>query len=297
MTRYLPIQQNDENFKVIWGMKTLLIAIIGLFFVGEALILQGATVTGEKKPVSRARTTTKTRSKTKGASTKRVATAKAAPSKTAVSTKKRVTRRRTAYSPWKTPTFADATTGDFTDGDDPVVRRAAIDALGGLNGSILVVETHTGRVLTMVNQKVALKTGFTPCSTVKIPVALAALSEGIIDRTTKMRIFRNLSLDMTEAIAFSDNHYFANLGKKLGFEKVSYYARLFGLGEKAGLNIEGEEPGGLPAAPPKNGGVGMMCSFGEGINLTPLQLASLLSAIGDVPAIGIGSRCPRQFGG
>jgi cell division protein FtsI/penicillin-binding protein 2 len=54
---------------------------------------------------------------------------------------------------------------------------------------------------------------------------------------------------------------------------------LFGLGEKAGLNIEGEEAGILPDAPPKYGGVGMMCSFGVGISLTPLQLASLLSAI------------------
>jgi penicillin-binding protein 2 len=194
---------------------------------------------------------------------------------------KRRPEKRTVqrYNPWKTPTYADSTIGDVPDGEDPLVRRAAVEALGRYNGSVVVVDANSGRVLAMVNQKLALKSGFTPCSTVKIPVALAALSEGVIDRSTRLRVLNRTPLDMTEALAYSDNPYFASLGRKLGFEKVTYYARLFGLGEKAGLNIEGEEPGTLPDAPPANGGIGMMCSFGEGISLTPLQLAALLGAI------------------
>jgi cell division protein FtsI/penicillin-binding protein 2 len=86
-------------------------------------------------------------------------------------------------------------------------------------------------------------------------------------------------LDLTEALAVSDNPYFARVGEKLGFEKVSHYARLLGLGERAGLGIDGEYAGTLPAAPPKFGGVGMMTSFGEGIQLTPLQLTSMLGAV------------------
>jgi cell division protein FtsI/penicillin-binding protein 2 len=54
---------------------------------------------------------------------------------------------------------------------------------------------------------------------------------------------------------------------------------MFGYGEKAGLNIPGESPGRFPAAPPKNGGVGMLCSFGEEILQTPLQLAAWMSAL------------------
>src|SRR5437899_12555976 len=84
---------------------------------------------------------------------------------------------------------------------------------------------------------------------------------------------------MTTAIAHSNNFYFATLGAKLGFEKVSYYAHLFGYGEKAGLNIAGEQPGRYPSAPPKNGGVGMLTSFGEEISQTPLQLAALMGAV------------------
>lgn len=169
--------------------------------------------------------------------------------------------------------------GDIADGEDPLVRRVAVEALGPYNGSVVVVDVHSGRILAMVNQKLALSGGFTPCSTIKIPVALAALSEGLIDKNTRLRVFGRTALDMTEALAHSDNLYFASLGRKLGFERVIHYARLFGLGEKAGLNIEGEKPGRLPEAPPAEGGIGMMCSFGEGITLTPLQFAALLSAI------------------
>jgi penicillin-binding protein 2 len=181
---------------------------------------------------------------------------------------------------WTSPTYtADNTSGDSIDGEDLVVRRAAVDALGPYNGTIIVADPNSGRILSMVNQKLALENGFQPCSTIKIVAALAGLEEGIIDRNTAMRLYGRTSMNLTTAIAHSNNPYFANVGIKLGFERVSYYARLFGLGEKAGLNIVGEEPGLLPAAPPKDGGMGMMTSFGSGISLTPLQLAALVSAV------------------
>jgi hypothetical protein len=187
--------------------------------------------------------------------------------------------RRPSNGHWSEPSFADSTEGDRIDGEDLTVRRAAVEALAGLNGSVVVVDPQTGRVLSIVNQRLALKSGFQPCSTVKIVAALAALNEGIIERTTPMRLYGRTSMNLTEALATSNNPYFAHLGVKLGFERVTYYARLFGLGERAGLDIAGEQPGALPETPPANGGVGMMTSFGEGILLTPLQLAGLMSAV------------------
>jgi cell division protein FtsI/penicillin-binding protein 2 len=191
----------------------------------------------------------------------------------------RRSRVRHIFSPWTEPTYANSTDGDRVEGENLVVRRAAVEALGPYNGTVVAVEPTTGRILAMVNQRVALKSGFQPCSTIKIPVALAALSEGIIDRTTPLRIYGRTRVDLTQALAHSNNYYFANLGIKLGYDRFSYYARLFGLGEKAGLNIEGEEPDYFADAPPKNGGMGMMTSFGEGIALTPLELAAVLSAV------------------
>ena len=181
--------------------------------------------------------------------------------------------------PWKVPTYTSATTdGDRFEGDDPLVRGAAIDALGKFNGTIVVADPQTGRILTIVNQRLAFRDGFQPCSTVKVPVALAALSESVVDPDTRIRLYGRTTISMTEALAKSNNQYFASLGQKLGFERVSYYARLFGLGEKAGLGIEEERAGLLPAAPPKNG-MGMMTSFGDGIALTPLELTALVSAV------------------
>ena len=158
------------------------------------------------------------------------------------------------------------------------MRRAALDALGKLNGTVVVADPETGRILSIVNQRLAFRDGFQPCSTVKVPVALAALSESIVERDTRIRLYGRTSMTMTEALAKSSNQYFASLGQKLGFERVSYYAHLFGLGEKAGLDIEGEQAGLLPPAPPKNG-MGMMTSFGDGIALTPLELTALVSAV------------------
>ena len=202
----------------------------------------------------------------------------AAPTKTASAPAKKTAVRRARWSPWNVPTYADSAAGDNPDGEDRDVRQAALDALGKLNGSVVVTDAETGRVLTIVNQKLAYNAGFQPCSAFKVVVGLAGLTEGLIDKDTPIRVYGRTTFTLTQAIAKSNNQYFESLGNKLGFEKVSYYAKMFGLGEKATLSSE-EKPGTLPSAPPKNGGVGMMCSFGQGILLTPLQYSAAISAI------------------
>jgi len=179
--------------------------------------------------------------------------------------------------PWTEPTYADSTMGDNADGEDLEVRRSAVEALGAYNGSVVVADPNSGRILTIVNQRLALGSGFQPCSTIKVSVALAALSEKVVGGDGKL--FRHGGYNLTQALAHSNNYFFATLGAKLGFDKVSYYAHLLGYGEKAGLNIPGENPGRFPAEPPSNGGVGMLTSFGEDIAQTPLQLAALMSAL------------------
>lgn len=189
----------------------------------------------------------------------------------------RLPKKRYIFSPWKEPTFADSTAGDMIDGEDLVVRRAAVQALGPFNGTVVVADPQTGRLLSIVNQKLAYKSGFQPCSTIKVVAALAGLNEGVITENTLLRVGRRRGMDLTQALAHSNNLYFANVGVKLGFDKVTHYAKRFGLGERASL-IPEEQPGTLPDAPPADG-MGMMTSFGEGIYLTPLQLASLMSGI------------------
>jgi penicillin-binding protein 2 len=171
--------------------------------------------------------------------------------------------------------------GDITAGEDSVVRQAAIDALGNMNGTVVAIEPTSGRVLAMVNQKLALSSGAQPCSTIKLSVALAALNEGLIQKDTEVALGGRSTMNLTEALAHSNNAYFEALGRRLGFEKVSYYAHEYGLGELAGYDIPGEQLGEYPeeVIPEKLGGVGKMCSFGEGVSMTPLQLGAMVSAI------------------
>jgi len=172
----------------------------------------------------------------------------------------------------------DPTIGDVAEYDDQQVRSAAVEALGKYNGSVVAVDPNSGRILTVVNQRLAYSDGAIPCSTIKPTIALAALEENVITRDTMLKVGRRKYMNLTEAMAHSNNQFFEALGTRMGFDIVSRYARLLGIGELAGYGLENEHPGAFPSAPPAHGGVARMSSFGEGIQVTPFQLASLAAA-------------------
>ena len=176
------------------------------------------------------------------------------------------------------PTYADSVSADDPKFDDPVVREAAVSALGRYNGSVVAVDPNTGRILTVVNQKIAFSDGYIPCSTIKPTIAIAALQENVITRDTMLKVGRRKYMNLTEALAHSNNTFFEELGRRMGFDTVSKYGRLLGLGELAGYELADEHPGAFPMQPPAFGGVARMSSFGEGIQITPLQLAALAAA-------------------
>ncbi len=176
------------------------------------------------------------------------------------------------------PTYADSFSLDDASFDDPMVRQAAVEGLGKYNGSVVAVDPNTGRILAVVNQKIAFGDGYIPCSTIKPTIAIAALSENVITRDTMLKVGRRKYMNLTEALAHSNNVFFEELGRRMGFDTVSRYGRLLGLGELSGYNLTDEHPGSFPTAPPTFGGVARMSSFGEGIQITPLQLAALAAA-------------------
>jgi LysM repeat protein/beta-lactamase class D len=201
------------------------------------------------------------------------------PPGTAVAAARAAAPRARARVVTRVSTFADSTEGDVAEFDDPVVREAAVAALGRYNGSVVAIDPNTGRVLSIVNQKLAFSDGFIPCSTIKPVIAVAALEEALIRRDTMIRVGRRSYMNLVEAMARSNNPFFEELGRRMGFDTVARYARLLGLGELAGYNLPKEQPGTLPTEPPARGGVARMSSFGEGIQMTPLQLASLVSTL------------------
>jgi membrane peptidoglycan carboxypeptidase len=167
---------------------------------------------------------------------------------------------------------------DTTAGEDLDVRRAAINALGHHAGTVVVMDPKSGRVYTVVNQEWALRRGFKPCSTIKLVTGVAGISEKMIQPVENVGAGGNSGLNLTDALAHSNNTYFQRVGGEVGFDKMVSYAREMGLGEKTGINYPNESAGRVPLF--KSGyAVNHMSSHGDDFEVTAIQLASLVSAM------------------
>ncbi len=167
---------------------------------------------------------------------------------------------------------------DDTSGEDPEVRRVAVNALGNHAGTVVVMDPLTGKVYSIVNQEWALRRGFKPCSTIKLVTGVAGLSEKVIPPAEMALASDRARMDLTSALAHSDNPYFERVGSGLGFDKMVTYARELGLGEKTGLNVGYEYPGRLPEIKP-GFALHRMFSYADGFEVTALQLGTLVSAM------------------
>ncbi|KUG24263.1 penicillin-binding protein 2 (pbp-2) [hydrocarbon metagenome] len=149
----------------------------------------------------------------------------------------------------------------------------------------------------------AISGQYPPGSTYKLIVAAAALEEGVINPETKIfcngsftlgnRTYRcwkkggHGSVNLHQAIVESCDVYFYTVGKMLGVDKIAEYAKRFGLGGVAGIDLPNEKSGLVPTKDwklkrkksPWLMGETISISIGQGFNLvTPLQLANAFSA-------------------
>ncbi|HUR97309.1 MAG TPA: penicillin-binding transpeptidase domain-containing protein [Pyrinomonadaceae bacterium] len=182
--------------------------------------------------------------------------------------------RRLAFERGLRTTTVENIAKDDATGEDLNVRRAAVNALGGHAGTVVVMEAQTGKVLTIVNQDWAIRDSFKPCSTIKLVTGVGGLNENIIDGDGHITNSSNrMSLDY--ALAKSNNQYFQSVGMNMGSGKMIQYAKSLGLGEKTGINAEGETPGRLPYGNNNR----RIYSHGDDFEVTPLQLAVMVSAL------------------
>lgn len=95
-------------------------------------------------------------------------------------------------------------------------------------------------------------------------------------------------INFKTALAKSDNVYFYEMGRRVGIDKLSEYARMFGLGEKTGIALYGESKGVVASAEYKKKvfkqgwylGDTFNSAIGQGFQLvTPLQAAMLVSEV------------------
>lgn len=180
---------------------------------------------------------------------------------------------------------------DDTTGEDKDVRRVAVNALGNHIGTVVVMDPMTGKVYSIVNQEWALRRGFKPCSTIKLVTGLAGLGEKVIDPSNTAAVSDRYRIDLTDALAYSNNTYFQQVGGRVGFEKFLDYARDLGLGQKTGINAPNEYPGRLPFE--KTGfALNRMSSHGDDFEVTALQLGTLVSAMANGGKL-LAPRVPR----
>ena len=167
---------------------------------------------------------------------------------------------------------------DNTGGEDPQVRQVAVNALGNHAGTVVVMDPMTGKVYSIVNQEWGVRRGFKPCSTIKLVTGVAGLSENVISPSEFTSVSDRPRMDLTSALARSDNGYFERVGNGIGFDKMIHYAKEMGLGEKTGANVPFEFAGRLPEMSP-GFTLRRMFSYADGFEVTALQLGNLVSAM------------------
>jgi penicillin-binding protein 2 len=153
-------------------------------------------------------------------------------------------------------------------------------------------------------QNRALTGQYPPGSVFKIVVALAGLQEGVItpeDEFYCSGVFRlgnyryrcwkrygHGKVDLSRALVESCDVYFYNLGKKLGVDKIAFYAKMLGLGKTTGIGLENEKAGLIPTTQWKKERWGVPWQTGETIStaigqsfvlVTPMQMAVLISTV------------------
>lgn len=146
---------------------------------------------------------------------------------------------------------------------------------------------------------------YSPGSTFKPIVALAALGENVISESTiiyspgSLKFGKRLYHDHTkhghgninikQALERSSNVFFYKMGISLGIDNIQKYAMALGLGTKTGINLANEVPGLIPNSEWKKRqygeewqpGENLSNAIGQGFVLsTPLQLALAFNAIG-----------------
>ncbi|MEQ8509261.1 MAG: penicillin-binding protein 2 [Rhodospirillaceae bacterium] len=210
---------------------------------------------------------------------------------------------------------------------DERLQRFAAERLGAESAASVVMDIHTGEVLLMASTpsfdpnafnrgltqrewnalsgdprapmtNKAISGQYSPGSTFKMVVALAALEQGAItpEQTVYCRGHTNLgsrrfhcwekrghgNMDMVQAIAQSCDVYFYEVARRIGVDRIAEMARRFGLGAATDVGLPGERPGLIPTEAWKRATRGEPWHQGETFNVgigqgavltTPMQLA------------------------
>src|SRR5947209_14085278 len=175
---------------------------------------------------------------------------------------------------------------------DEELQRAAQSALGGREGTVLVLDAQTGRVRAIANQREAFEEATPPGSSIKPFTMLAALRAGTLDEDTRVfcrgryehEDFKiacshpryKSAFGPAQALANSCNYFFAHVAESLDGDAYARTLREFGFGARTRGGSENESAGQLPRNVP---GVPEMLGESEELRVTPAQLVTAYAAL------------------
>jgi cell division protein FtsI (penicillin-binding protein 3) len=178
--------------------------------------------------------------------------------------------------------------------------------------TVIVLDPRNGEVLAMANwprvdandvggapasalTNRATGTNYEPGSTFKAFTVAGALSEKVVTPDTTFplgdtiqvadRTINNAepgeggNLTVAQILARSSNVGAVTIGLKLGKQRFDHWIRRFGFGERTGIDFPGEERGIVPSLPDYSGSTMGNLPIGQGISVTPIQMATAYSAI------------------
>lgn len=187
------------------------------------------------------------------------------------------------------------------------VRKAGAEA-----GDIVVMDPRTGNILSMATyptfnpnkpqgssdlykQNHPVTFGFEPGSTSKMMTMAAVLEEGKAKPQSGFVVPSGLPrggttfrddiphgrwrLTLTGILARSSNMGTILAAERIGKQKLYDYLRKFGIGESTGLSFPGESSGILPTLDKWSATTFPTLAFGQGLNVTALQVASVYCTI------------------
>lgn len=216
---------------------------------------------------------------------------------------------------------------------DSRLQKQAYEAFGEQSGAAVVLNVKTGEILALVstpsfdpnlftngisykhwdmllnNERTplinkAVSGQYSPGSTFKVVVALAALESGIIDEHTRYYCSGGLdvgntrfhcwkhaghgSLNVVEALKYSCDIFFYETAMRVGIDRIHDMAVKLGLGEPLNIGLDNEKGGNIPTQNWKKNKYGVAWSKGDDANsgigqgyvlVTPLQLVTMLSRV------------------
>ncbi len=188
----------------------------------------------------------------------------------------------------------------------------AVKSYGAKAGTAIVMDCNTGDVLAMASsptfdpnnrEKIdpasmrnrAITDVYEPGSALKVVTASAALEQGIVQQDTVLQVPSHLKiagqmfkdaepkpsrqLTFSQVIGQSSNVGTIEVGQQLGAQRLAQYLDRLGLGHPTGIDFPGEVAGIVPPLSTWSGTSLATISIGQGISVTPIQLACVMGAI------------------